>query len=198
MDNGSHAAQPTPVVPVLTQHRQAVTVIKDGIDKNDTTSTRMAGKPPVHHVFSSASNGLSVPLYNGGFRGSTQDKRKFFELVAQKQVPDEPPPRRQHVPKIKCRTSDRFLDLVAMDRSVTSDAGTDISGYDSVAPDFATDRDSRQLASGNLTPVRYEIKPQFSAPLLTGRHVTAASTQATTSGLMRIDATPPKAKHRSL
>ncbi|KAH7729388.1 Variant SH3 domain containing protein [Aphelenchoides avenae] len=113
----------------------------------------MAGKPPVHHVFSSASNGLSVPSYNGGFRGSTQDKRKFFELVAQKQVPDEPPPRRQHVPRIKCKTSDRFLDMVAMERSVASDAGTEISGYDSVAPDFAMGRESRQLASGNLTPV---------------------------------------------
>lgn len=140
------------VVPSSAKPQPATVTKNVSAARNGTAPT--SGKPPVHQVFASANGGLSVASYNGGFRGSTQDKRKFFEMVAEKQITLDPPPRRHYVPKVKNKT-DRLLEMATMDRSIASDAGTEISGYDSVAADFAPGRDCHALStSGNQTPVR--------------------------------------------
>jgi hypothetical protein len=101
------------------------------ITTDENCSTPDSSAPPTPSSSASTNRVLNAaskpPLssYNGGMRGSAQEKKRFFEQAIARQVQQLPQPIRHEPPKKYYASS-----------GPPSESGTDISGYDSVSGDF--------------------------------------------------------------
>uniref|UniRef100_A0A0M3IKF6 Zasp-like motif domain-containing protein n=1 Tax=Ascaris lumbricoides TaxID=6252 RepID=A0A0M3IKF6_ASCLU len=95
---------------------------------------------------------MSVDGYSGGHRGSTEDKRRFFEMIANRQQLAQPHSQ-----------TDRLLhQKIQMGGSIglPSDQTTVISGYDSVGGDFAAlHRSTTTTEASRHSPTRLVYIP---------------------------------------
>uniref|UniRef100_A0A7E4VN78 SH2 domain-containing protein n=1 Tax=Panagrellus redivivus TaxID=6233 RepID=A0A7E4VN78_PANRE len=126
----------------------------------ENASTPESSAPPTPSSEISLNRAAKPPLhsYNGGMRGSAQEKKKFFELAIARQTQASPSPiRQEHRDKSKYQSN-----------SAISESGTDISGYDSVAGDYCDrytptssqdeyfyNNDNHSQADGAKTPIAF-------------------------------------------
>lgn len=115
------------------------------LPETESVSTPESSAPPTPSSgvsFSRLNAAAKPPLlasYNGGMRGSTQDKKKFFEAAIARQTQSSPSTMRKEAP-----IKQKYGTTLSVSDGTQSESGTDISGYDSVAGDFCYNGFDRQ------------------------------------------------------
>uniref|UniRef100_A0A914DFX7 Sorbin and SH3 domain-containing protein 1 n=1 Tax=Acrobeloides nanus TaxID=290746 RepID=A0A914DFX7_9BILA len=158
-----------------------VSELSDASDKTPTVEHRQLpldeiapnfSKPPLPIYSQTLDENSSNFGYYGGSRGSAQDKKKYFEQLAMKQLP-WPQPQTD-------RILERKILLGSKQPPLPSDQSS-LSGYDSVGADYAgfrtTDSSDRQTPVSSIDPMEdwysphasgtnYDIRSPFWLPTL--------------------------------